>query len=89
VLPPPSVAASEPSSSVVATKAASGLVECDYADVRASAEQVLRFLDRMKNVVVGKENLKVLFSKGVKTLLFFLNQAIDDNFIFITIFTNL
>jgi hypothetical protein len=52
---PPSVAASRPSSLVVATKAASGLVACDYANARASAHRVLQFLDRMKNAVNDRE----------------------------------
>jgi hypothetical protein len=52
---PPSVAASRPSSLVVATKAASELVACDYADARASAHRVLQFLDRMKNAIDNRE----------------------------------
>jgi hypothetical protein len=55
VLPPPSVVASEPSSLAAATKAALGLVACDYADARASTERVLRFVDRMMNAVDDRE----------------------------------
>jgi hypothetical protein len=55
VMPPPSTAATEPSSSIDATKVASGLVACDYVDARASVERVLWFLDRMKNVIDDRE----------------------------------
>jgi hypothetical protein len=51
VLPPPSAGAAEPSFSTATTQAGSGLVACDYADARAFAQRMLRFLARMKNVV--------------------------------------
>jgi hypothetical protein len=47
--------ASGPASLAGATKAPSGLVACDYSEARASAHQVLQFLDRMKNGVDDRE----------------------------------
>jgi hypothetical protein len=43
------VVAVRPPLSVAATQAASGLVACDYTYARASAQQVFKLLDCLKN----------------------------------------
>jgi hypothetical protein len=50
--------ASDPSPSAIVVKGGAGLVACDYADARASAQRVLQYLDRMKNVVDDREGSK-------------------------------
>jgi hypothetical protein len=49
--------ASEPSPSAIATKVTSGLVSCDYAEARASAHQLLPFLNRIKSAIDDREGM--------------------------------
>jgi hypothetical protein len=51
----PPASASEPSSSASAIEALWGLVACEYAVARASAHQVLQFLDKMKNTADDRD----------------------------------
>jgi hypothetical protein len=41
---------SEPSALAAATEAPSGLVACEYAEVRTSAHRVLQFFNKIKTV---------------------------------------
>jgi hypothetical protein len=57
VLVLPSVTATIPGPlpSAIVVIGGAGLVACSYADTRSSTQQVLQFLDRMKNAVDDRE----------------------------------
>jgi hypothetical protein len=60
--------APDPSPSMTVVKGGTGLVACDYADARAYPQQMLQYLDHMKNAVDDREGNRSDFFKSLGCL---------------------